>query len=107
MAKYGKTGDTHLVLTAQDLMLGDVIYQTASGSWSRLISDAKAFLPDDPGAEAALAVAALDEANLMGPTLTEVSLDAKSRPVATHFREVFRTKGPSNRFLGKQAEQAL
>ena len=104
MAVFGKTGDTHLVRSAQDLRAGDVIYQRADQSWSRDIAEAKAFATDDPAAQTALAAGLADEANLMSVALAEVRLDAKNRPYPTHFREVFRTRGPSNRFLGKQAQ---
>ena len=37
--------------------------------------------------------------------LADVALDSNGRPIPTHFREEFRTRGPSNyRTHGKQAE---
>jgi hypothetical protein len=40
----------------------------------------------------------------VGAELVDAVAGADGRPVPTHFREAFRTRGPTNYRLGKQAE---
>lgn len=90
------------VVTANDLRLGDVVYLTAAGQWSRLHQEAALYhVPDD--ADAALARAGAQAHIIVGAYLA----DAKAGPFGpepVHFREVFRTRGPSNYAHGKQSE---
>ena len=54
-------------------------------------------------ADELLARAARDPHRVVGPYLADVMIAANG-PTPTHFREVFRTRGPSNRpDLGRQA----
>lgn len=87
------------VVTANDLLTGAAVWFTAEDGWS---PDPAAAQRVSPGAaDAVLARAALQEAKVVGPYLAPVTEDGA--PI--HFREVFRTRGPSNRpDLGKQAE---
>ncbi len=87
------------VLTANDLLLGDVIYLDKSNSWTRFLTCAKVFESKEE-AEAALAEASIDT-NLIGPYLATID-EQNGEPVANHFREEFRATGPSNYFHGKQ-----
>ncbi len=92
------------VVTANALLDGDVIYMRADGSWSRLHSEAKLF-EDEAEANAALAEAGKQAADLVGAYLADAILGEDGKPAPVHFREVFRTKGPSNYpDHGKQAE---
>lgn len=91
------------IVTANDLIVGDVIYFTANGDWSRLHGDAK-IAKNAEEAQAMLAAAAKQQDRVVGPYLAEVTVGADGRPEPAHFREAFRTRGPSNYFHGKQAE---
>ena len=91
------------VVTANDLFLGDVIYFTDQDTWTRELKNA--LVLDTPErAEDVLAKAELQQNKIVGAYLATVAVDAAGVPQPTHFREEFRTKGPSNYFHGKQAE---
>lgn len=91
------------IVSANDLMIGDVVYLTADGGWTRVLAEA-AVATDADAAEALLARAAAQQAVVVDPYLAEVALD-DGAPRPLHYREVFRTRGPSNRpDLGRQAE---
>jgi hypothetical protein len=89
------------VVTANALLEGDVIYLTANDSWSRVLTDAE-ILTDEAHAELRLIEA--HAGNIVGPYLAEVKVN-QGTPEPTHFREEFRTRGPSNYNHGKQVEQ--
>lgn len=88
------------VATSNHLLDGDVIYYARPG-WTRHLAKATvAKSPED-------AEQLLEEANgfpqeTVGAVLSDVDLST-GVPTPTHFREVFRTRGPSNYFHGKQA----
>ncbi|MCB1390028.1 MAG: DUF2849 domain-containing protein [Rhodobacteraceae bacterium] len=88
------------IVTANALIEGDVVYLTATGTWSRDLKQAQPFT-DTAGAEAALAAAARMR-DVVGCYLAEVRLTAQGIEPA-HFREDFRRRGPSNYAHGKQA----
>ena len=90
-----------VVITANDLLTGEVVYLDPALRWSPELSAAKVFGVLDE-AEGALA-AAFSEAVVVGAYLAEVSDDTAMTP--RHYRESFRHKGPSNYFHGKQAVQ--
>ena len=89
-----------VVITANDLLTGEVVYLDLAHRWSPELSAAKVFNALDE-AEGEL-VAAFSEA-VVGAYLAEVSNDTAVTP--RHYRESFRHKGPSNYFHGKQAVQ--
>jgi len=92
------------VVTASDLLEGDVVYMTATGKWSRSISDA-VFFDEEVAAAKALASAELQQDRLVGAYLADVLIGAGGNPEPLHFREIFRSRGPSNHVEhGKQAE---
>ncbi len=91
------------IVTANNLMDGDVVYLTEDGEWSRRLSEATIALTDQQ-AKALLAEAQAQPHRLVGPYLTAVEIGDDGRPRPAHFREAFRATGPSNRFHGKQAE---
>ncbi len=92
------------VVTANHLLGGDVIYMTASGDWSRQHEDAKLY-EDIDEAEVALKLAKGQAHMLAGPYLADAQLGENGKPEPVHFREAFRTRGPSNYpNHGKQAE---
>ena len=90
-----------VVITANDLLTGEVVYFDLAHRWSPELSAAKVFGVLDE-AEGELA-AVFSEAIVVGAYLAEVSNDTVVTP--RHYRESFRHKGPSNYFHGKQAAQ--
>lgn len=95
---------TPKVVTANDLRLGDVVYLTQSGKWSRLHGEAHLFTDED-SANAALASAAAQSLVVVGVYLADAKAGPHG-PEPVHFRELFRTRGPSNYAHGKQADLA-
>jgi hypothetical protein len=93
------------IATGNSLLEGEVVYLAADGSWSPDIGDAAvATTPESADALLARALACPDE--VVGVYLAECRLDERGRPQPAHFREAFRTRGPSNYpWLGKQAEK--
>ncbi|MEM1378642.1 MAG: DUF2849 domain-containing protein [Pseudomonadota bacterium] len=91
------------VVTANDLFDGDVVYLTAQGGWSVHIHDA-AVAHDAENAQALLSKGAAQESRIVGAYLADVTICDDSKPHPVHFREVFRTRGPSNYAHGKQVE---
>jgi hypothetical protein len=90
---------TPKVVTANDLLKGDVIYQTVTG-WTRDLADAE-ILTDEAHADLRLIEGSQNIAEVVGVYLMDVALDGTS-PQTTHFREAVRAKGPSNYVHGKQ-----
>jgi len=80
---------TPKIVTANRLREGDVVYLTADDRWSALHHEAE-LIEDEAHVGAYLADAKA------GP----------NGPEPTHFREEFRTRGPSNYHHGKQADLA-
>ncbi len=92
---------TPKVVTANDLLKGDVIYQTATG-WSRNLADAEV-LRDEADANLRLIDGSQHINEVVGVYLMDVAIKSTA-PKTTHFREAFRAKGPSNYAHGKQSE---
>ncbi|WP_300018644.1 DUF2849 domain-containing protein [uncultured Roseobacter sp.] len=90
---------TPKVVTANALLEGDVIYQTATG-WSRDLAEAEV-LTDEADADLRLIDAAQQIDTVVGAYLADVDASGDT-PKPTHFREDFRAKGPSNYAHGKQ-----
>ena len=94
-----------VILLANDLLDGDVVFRTADG-WSLDPADAR-IARDDATAEAleAEAEAAVARCEVIDAYLVDVEVAAGDRPVPRHYRERIKTLGPSHRRdLGKQAE---
>ena len=90
------------VVTANRLREGDVVYQTVDDRWSQLHTEAE-LIEDEAHAQMRLLHANAQKLYVVGAYLA----DAKSGPNGpepTHFREAFRTRGPSNYNHGKQAD---
>jgi hypothetical protein len=90
---------TPKVVTANALLAGDVIYQTATG-WTRDLSDAEV-LTDEADADIRLIEALQQQDVAVGAYLADVDTRSTT-PKPLHFREAFRAKGPSNYLHGKQ-----
>jgi len=96
-----KNGNSQNVITANDLLSGEVVYLTTSGKWS--IEHGNAILFDEVAlANARLADVQVSDHSIVGAYLAAAMLGRDFAPAPVHFREIFRTKGPSNRSLGKQ-----
>ncbi|GLQ34111.1 hypothetical protein GCM10007939_03940 [Amylibacter marinus] len=94
---------TPKVLTANRLIEGDVVYLNASGEWV-LFHDQAWLIEDEAVANTELAKALKLADLLVGPYLANAEMK-DGTPIPTHFREEFRTKGPSNYIHGKQEAQ--
>ena len=92
---------TPKVVTANHLLKGDVIYQTATG-WTRRLEEAEV-LTDEADADLRLVEASQQTDVVVGAYLADVRVE-DGIPVPTHFREDFRATGPSNYAHGKQVE---
>lgn len=95
---------TPKVLTANDLVEGDVIYLCEDGSWTRDLARAE-ILTDEADAQMRLIEASREADRLVGAYLADVTRGA-SGPEPVHFREAFRRRGPSNYPHGKQEARA-
>lgn len=92
------------VVTANDLRLGDVVYLTADDRWTRLHSEAE-LIEDEAHAQLRLLHAAAQRNLIVGAYLADAKPGANG-PEPVHFREAFRTRGPSNYAHGKQVDLA-
>lgn len=90
------------VVTANDLLGGDVIYLAGDG-WVRDLSQAEVFT-DEAEAQLRLIDAARQTDRVVGAYLADVRRGPDG-PEPAHFREAFRATGPSNLAHGKQAER--
>jgi hypothetical protein len=91
---------TPKIITANDLLEGDVIYFTANGSWSRNLAEAE-LIVDEAEAQLRLLEAERDALSVGGIYLTDAKAGPNG-PEPVHFREDFRRTGPSNYAHGKQ-----
>ena len=82
------------VATANDLLEGDVVYFTDQGDWTREHGEAAVAETED-AAEALLKAASKFPHRVVGVYLADADLTS-GKPAPIHFREVFRTRGPSN-----------
>lgn len=85
---------TPQIVSANDLMDGDVVYLTNFGDWSRQIEEA-AIAPTSDTADALLAAADQPD-KVIGSYLVPID-QSEDGPVPRHFRERFRLAGPSVR----------
>ena len=96
---------TPKVVTANRLREGDVVYLGANDNWTPHHKEAELIL-DEAHAQIRLLHANTQRLAVVGAYLA----DAKSGPDGpepVHFRETFRTRGPSNYMHGKQADFAI
>lgn len=93
---------TPKVVTANDLRLGDVVYLTANDTWTRHHHEAE-LIEDEAHAQMRLLHGAAQKLIVVGVYLADAKAGPKG-PEPTHFREAFRTRGPSNYPHGKQAD---
>lgn len=93
---------TPKVVTANDLLEGDTVWLTADDRWTRDIAQAE-LIEDEAHAQIRLLDGERQQHVVVGVYLADAKPGANG-PEPTHFRETFRTRGPSNYPHGKQAE---
>jgi hypothetical protein len=93
---------TPKVVTANDLRQGDVVYLTADDRWTRHHHEAE-LIEDEAHAQMRLLHGAAQKLVVVGVYLADAKAGAQG-PEPVHFREAFRTRGPSNYPHGKQAD---
>ncbi len=93
---------TPKVVTANHLLDGDAVWLTADDRWTRLMCEAE-LIEDEAHADIRLLHAMGQADVIVGPYLADAKA-GENGPEPTHFREEFRTRGPSNYAHGKQVE---
>ncbi|MBI1218781.1 MAG: DUF2849 domain-containing protein [Rhodobacteraceae bacterium] len=93
---------TPKVVTANALLEGDVVYLTADDCWSRQHAEAE-LIEDEAHAQIRLLDAQAQRQVVVGAYLAEAKAGPRG-PEPVHFREAFRTRGPSNYRHGKQED---
>ncbi|EKE45085.1 hypothetical protein OCGS_0780 [Oceaniovalibus guishaninsula JLT2003] len=93
---------TPKVVTANRLLAGDAVWLTEDDTWSTDMAEAE-LIEDEAHAQMRLLHAQSRPHEVVGAYLTDAA-PGHDGPRPVHFREEFRTRGPSNRFHGKQAE---
>lgn len=91
---------TPKVVTANALLEGDAVWLTEDDRWSRDIAQAE-LIEDEAHAQLRLLHAQSLPGEVVGAYLADARESANG-PEPVHFREAFRTKGPSNYAHGKQ-----
>ena len=82
------------VVTANDLLTGDVVYAIAGCQWSRNINDALIF-NDEQAANCTLEQARRQTLEIVEPYLVSVEVDGYGNVVPLHYREQIRVNGPN------------
>ena len=93
---------TPKVVTANALLEGDAVWLTKENTWTRDILKAE-LITDEAHGDLRLLEAQARAAEIAGAYLADAKA-GDNGPEPTHFREAFRTRGPSNYGHGKQAE---
>lgn len=93
---------TAKVVTANRLIEGDVVYLTADDRWTMHHHEAE-LITDEAHAQMRLLYGAAQRLYVVGAYLADARMGPNG-PEPTHFREAFRTRGPSNYNHGKQAD---
>lgn len=92
---------TPKVVTANALLEGDAVWLTEENTWTRDIREAE-LITDEAHGHLRLLEAQARVAEIAGAYLADAKA-GDNGPEPTHFREAFRTRGPSNYDHGKQA----
>jgi hypothetical protein len=95
-----------VILLANHLLDGNVVFRTAMATWS--LDPREALIALDDAAAEQLETDAhngLATCVVVDAYLVDVEIDAAGHAIPRHFRERFKIRGPSNRpDLGKQAD---
>ena len=90
------------VVTANRLREGDVVYLTADNQWTPHHHEAE-LIEDEAHGQLRLLHAAGQKLIVVGAYLADAKAGPND-PEPVHFREAFRTRGPSNYAHGKQVD---
>jgi hypothetical protein len=93
---------TPKVVTANRLLEGDSVWLTEDDRWSPQMQDAE-LIEDEAHADIRLLFAQSQRLVVVGAYLADAKAGPNG-PEPVHFREDFRTRGPSNYPHGKQAD---
>jgi hypothetical protein len=93
---------TPKVVTGNRLLEGDSVWLTEDDRWSPRLEEAE-LIEDEAHAAIRLLFAQGQRNTVVGVYLADARPGPKG-PEPTHFREAFRTRGPSNYPHGKQVE---
>lgn len=91
---------TPKIITANDLIDGEAVYFTASNNWSKNHFDA-IIANSNERAKEILSKAQEQQSIIVGVYMADIILN-NEKISFMHFRETFRSIGPSNYFHGKQ-----
>ncbi len=94
---------TPKVVAANDLLEGDAVWLTADDRWTREHGEAE-LIRDEAHAQLRLLQAEKQRGIIVGAYLADARRGPDG-PEPTHFRETFRTRGPSNYPHGKQTDE--
>ena len=95
---------TPKVVTANHLLEGDAVWLTVDDQWTPHMHKAE-LIEDEAHAQLRLLQAEQQPDVVVGAYLADARAGDHG-PEPTHFREEFRTRGPSNYAHGKQAESS-
>lgn len=95
---------TPKVIAANDLMKGDAVWLTEDDLWTRDMAEAE-LIEDEAIADDRLLFAIGQGHIVVGAYLVDAKSGDKG-PEPVHFREAFRTRGPSNYPHGKQEKRS-
>jgi hypothetical protein len=95
-------GFTPKVVTGNALLEGDAVWLTEDDHWTRDMHQAE-LIEDEAHADIRLLFGAAQRNTVVGVYLADAKAGPNG-PEPTHFREEFRTRGPSNYAHGKQVE---
>ena len=87
--------ETVWLISANDLLLGDVVYLTAANDWSRVLSEAS-YNRDKPVVDSQLEVLATDQSTVLGHALVEANLLEDGSLSLSHYRDRIRLGGPTH-----------
>ncbi|WP_108814892.1 DUF2849 domain-containing protein [Loktanella sp. Alg231-35] len=93
---------TPKVVTANALLEGDAVWLTENDTWTRNMHEAE-LITDEAHGDLRLLEAQARADEIAGPYLADAK-SGENGPEPTHFREEFRTRGPSNYAHGKQVD---
>lgn len=96
---------TPKVIAANDLLEGDAVWLTVDDRWTRDMAQAE-LIEDEAVADDRLLFALGQTDIVVGAYLVDAEATADG-PEPIHFREAFRTRGPSNYAHGKQENDTL
>jgi hypothetical protein len=92
------------VVTANDLLDGESVWLTEDDRWTRDMAEAE-LIEDEAHGDLRLLFATSQPDVVVGAYLADAA-PSTSGPAPVHFREAFRTRGPSNYAHGKQERSA-